>query len=271
MHCTALHCSWRGGDCGRAGVRMKQEQQGCCGLIFACARMCPSPFAHAAATSALLWQHMPPAVGATPLLLLLLICAAACSAADILECGMVSIWNADGFADCEAASAAWSQRARLRRQSFREENRPKVWTPHSACRTPPSLPRHHQPKTPLLPHHQRNDRFCARTRHGTALATRSAAATASLSRQARSSPRATAFGAGRATTAARRSPPRRRGRSCTWHTARRSPSALWRCRYRARGDAAGRYGQYLESALQALHENYVNTWPAAVRVFCSVS
>jgi hypothetical protein len=27
----------------------------------------------------------------------------------------------------------------------------------------------------------------------------------------------------------------------------------------------------LESALQALHENYVNTWPAAVRVFCSVS
>ncbi len=46
---------------------------------------------------------------------------------------------------------------------------------------------------------------------------------------------------------------------------------LWRCRRRPRRDAAGRYGQYLESALQALNENYANTWPTAVRVFCSVS
>lgn len=61
------------------------------------------------------------------MMLLALIFLLACSvAANVLECGVVSIWNTEGFADCEAASFAWRQRARLSRQNFREENRPQV-------------------------------------------------------------------------------------------------------------------------------------------------
>ena len=131
---------------------------------------------------------MPPALG-VQLLVLLLICATACSAADILECGMVSIWNADGFTDCEAASAAWNQRARSRRQSFREEMRPEVITLTIFLAVVPL-------SRPL------NRRSFAPTRPGMALVIRGATATGMLSQQERSLPLVTAFGAGKATTAA---------------------------------------------------------------------
>jgi hypothetical protein len=87
-----------------------------------------------------------------PLLLLLLLTAfivGGIAAPDVLECGTVSIWNNEAFPDCEAASAVWGQRARLRRQNFREENRPEVLAPravskillfHSFHCPPPSPP-----------------------------------------------------------------------------------------------------------------------------------
>ena len=61
-----------------------------------------------------------------PLLLAVAIVVAGNAAPHFLECGTVSVWNTEGFEDCEAASLVWRQRARLRRQNFREENRPEV-------------------------------------------------------------------------------------------------------------------------------------------------
>ncbi len=72
-----------------------------------------------------------------PLLLLLLLTAfivGGIAAPDVLECGTVSIWNSEAFPDCEAASAVWGQRARLRRQNFREENRPEVLAPRAVSK-----------------------------------------------------------------------------------------------------------------------------------------
>jgi hypothetical protein len=86
---------------------------------------------------------------------LAVICIDFCSA-NVLECGMVSIWNTEGFPDCEAASFVWRQRARLRRQNYRNENRPEVTILSSSV---------HLSHPPL-----QNRRFCARTRRGTALA-----------------------------------------------------------------------------------------------------
>jgi hypothetical protein len=40
------------------------------------------------------------------------------------------------------------------------------------------------------------------------------------------------------------------------------------CRSRA---TLCRYGEYLATALPELHAAYLSMWPAAVRVFCSVS
>lgn len=127
---------------------------------------------------------------AARVLALLLICAIFDSAANsFLECGMVSIWNADGFTDCEAASAAWNQRARSRRQSFREEMRPEVITLTIFLAVVPL-------SRPL------NRRSFAPTRPGMALVIRGATATGMLSQQERSLLLVTAFGAGKATTAA---------------------------------------------------------------------
>ena len=72
------------------------------------------------------------------LLLILAQVLIGCAADAVLECGPVSIWNTAGFEDCEAASLAWNANARLRRQAFREENRPEVIArlpnaSHSAC------------------------------------------------------------------------------------------------------------------------------------------
>ncbi len=69
---------------------------------------------------------MAPKACLLPLLLAGVLVVAGSSAPHFLECGTVSLWNTEGFEDCEAASLAWRQRARLRRQNFREENRPEV-------------------------------------------------------------------------------------------------------------------------------------------------